>query len=86
MNSLTWTNPHGVDLTKGQGVIYFIRVVDDIGREYRYIGRTRSAKTRLQSYVRIVKRIYNGQVRCKTKGQESYRAVHLALAKAVEHG
>ena len=86
MNSLIWTNPHEVDLSDGEGVIYYIRVIDDQDREFRYIGRTFKAKTRLQRYTRNVKRIHEGKIRSITKGQESYRGVHLALAKAIEHG
>lgn len=86
MNSLIWTNPHEVDLADGKGVIYYIRVVDDQDREFRYIGRTTKARTRLQSYARNVKRIHEGKIRSITKGQETYRGAHLALAKAIEHG
>ena len=86
MRSLIWTNPHEVDLSDCKGVVYYIRIVDDEGREFRYIGRTFQAKTRFQRYAHNVKRIYEGKIRSITKGQETYRGVHLALAKAIEHG
>ena len=37
MNSFILTNPHEVDLSDGEGVVYYIRVVDDEGRRFRYV-------------------------------------------------
>ena len=37
MNSFILTNPHEVDLSDGKGVVYYIRVVDDEGRRFRYV-------------------------------------------------
>gem|GEM_PF-4618775 len=65
-------------------MLYFIRMVDDSGNEYRYVGQTKRGKSRLREYKNNVKRIFEGKPRRKTKGQEKYRPVHLALAKACE--
>ena len=37
MNSFILTNPHEVDLSDGKGVVYYISVVDDEGRRFRYV-------------------------------------------------
>ena len=37
MNSFILTNPDEVDLSDGKGVVYYIRVVDDEGRRFRYV-------------------------------------------------
>ena len=37
MNSFILTTPHEVDLSDGKGVVYYIRVVDDEGRRFRYV-------------------------------------------------
>lgn len=85
--TVSWTNPHAVDIRKGVGFVYFIRVLEPTtGREHRYIGQTTSGERRLRAYRRNVERIFDGFPRRSTHGQENYRAVHLALAKACEHG
>ncbi|EIV1738058.1 hypothetical protein L7E62_004708 [Vibrio parahaemolyticus] len=82
---LEWSNPYELDLTEGKGLVYFARVVDDVGNEYRYVGQTKRGKKRLNDYVNNVRRILSGLSRRTTKGQEKYRAVHLALAKATQN-
>ena len=80
-----WTNPHGVQTS--QGFLYFIRVTDlASGHEYRYIGKATSGESRLRAYRGNVERIFAGLPRRITPGQEKYRGVHLALAKAVQNG
>jgi len=37
MNSFILTAPHEVDLSDGKGVVYYIRVVDDEERRFRYV-------------------------------------------------
>lgn len=85
-SKLTWSDPHGV-LTCGATVfLYFIRVVDDNGFEFRYIGKSKNGELRLKEYQRNIAKIFEGKPRRTTAGQERYRAVHLALAKACERG
>ncbi len=84
--ALEWSNPNEVDIEKGAGFLYFIRVYDCDGIEYRYIGKTKRGRSRLREYRRNVERIFDGKPRRVTPGQERYRAVHLALAKAIENG
>jgi hypothetical protein len=86
MNELVQSNPLGVTPCNGQGVVYYARVVDDSGVEWRYIGKASSPRSRLRAYVNNVSRIQRGLPRRTTPGQEPYRGVHLALAKAVESG
>lgn len=83
---LTWTDPHGLLASKDRTFLYFVRVIDDDGYEYRYIGKTKDGQERLVDYRRNIARIFAGLPRRKTVGQEKYRAVHLALAKACKHG
>ena len=83
--SLTWTDPHGLVDKKARVFLYFVRVTDDEGHEYRYIGQTKGGKSRLKDYARNIDRIFAGLPRRITPGQEDYRAVHLALAKACKH-
>ena len=80
MHLLRWTNPHGIDVSSG--FIYYIRVVDNTGAEYRYVGKARNG-ARLNEYVRNISKISRGLPR-GTK--QKYRAVHLALSKAHEYG
>ncbi|ELA9085516.1 hypothetical protein QVK65_004877, partial [Vibrio alginolyticus] len=54
---LEWSNPYELDLTEGKGLVYFARVVDDVGNEYRYVGQTKRGKKRLNDYVNNVRRI-----------------------------
>ena len=83
---LIWTNPKEIDLSKPY--LYFFRTVDPgtgTGTEYHYVGQSRrGGKRRLVEYVRNVDRIFRGLPRRTTPGQEKYRAVHLAMAKACE--
>ena len=84
---LIWSNPRSVDTRQGVGFLYFARIVDPVsGREHRYIGKATTGESRLRAYRRNVERIFAGLPRRPTAGQEKYRAVHLALAKACEHG
>lgn len=83
---LEWSDPHGLVGRDTRVFLYFVRVTDDAGREYRYVGRTIGGRSRLTNYVRNVGRIFDGLPRRITPGQEEYRAVHLALAKACRHG
>ena len=84
---LNWSNPRDVDLTKGSGFLYFARILDPgTGREHRYIGISTRGKSRLREYRRNVRRIFSGLPRRITLGQELYRAVHLAMAKACQYG
>jgi hypothetical protein len=84
---LLWTNPRRVDMTKGIGFLYYARIVDpSTGREHRYIGKSTTGEGRLRAYCRNVQKIFAGLPRRPTLGQEKYRAVHLAMAKACEHG
>lgn len=79
---LIWTNPKEIDLSKP--CLYFFRAVDPgTDTEYLYVGKSRRPG-RLDEYVRNVGRIFRGQPRRTTPGQEQYRAVHLAMAKACE--
>jgi len=79
---ISWTNPKNVSL----GMLYFIRIIDDSGKEYRYIGKSKRGISRLREYKNNIRRIFEGKPRRTTKGQEKYRPVHLALAKACEYG
>lgn len=45
--SIKSTNPYNVEATCGDGLIYFIRVVDDEGQEWRYIGKAKSPRSHL---------------------------------------
>ncbi len=83
--SVRWTNPFGVDLSPGSGVLYLICVTDDTGVRHEYLGQTTRAEFRFREYRCNVERIRAGLPQRLTRGQEKYRAVHLALAKAVEH-
>jgi hypothetical protein len=64
------------------GFIYLVRVIDDAGQEYRYVGKARN-ESRLREYknnmIKIAERRPRGV-------KQRYRAVHFALAKALEHG
>lgn len=82
---LIWTDPQGLVNRKARSFLYFVRVIDDEGREYRYIGQTKGGESRLKDYARNIDRIFAGLPRRITPGQEDYRAVHLALAKACKH-
>jgi len=84
--SLAWTDPHSLISEKARVFLYFARVVDEIDDEYRYIGKTKYGQWRLGGYRNNIERIFNGLPRRTTRGQEKYRAVHLALAKACKHG
>ncbi len=84
--SIDWSNPKKVDISKGAGFLYFIRVRDGHGCEYRYVGKTKRGESRLREYLRNVERIFVGKPRRITAGQEKFRAVHLALAKAAKSG
>lgn len=80
MSLLSWHIPDGVDVSIG--FVYFVRVVDDAGNEYRYVGKAQS-ESRLREYRNNMVKIAEGRPRGR---KQRYRAVHLALAKALEHG
>lgn len=84
--SVTWTDPHSLIAAKTKVSLYFIRVTDENGDEYRYIGKTKNGASRLREYRQNVAKIFAGRPRRTTPGQEKYRAIHLALAKACEFG
>lgn len=84
--AISWTNPRKVPLAEGKILLYLIRIVDDAGTEYSYVGQTKQGAKGLQEYVKSVKKIFEGKPRKATPGKGKYRAVHLALAKACEHG
>ena len=83
---LAWSDPHGLIARGAQSFLYFAHIVDTAGFEYRYIGKSAGRRPRLADYRRNVDRIFKGQPRRTTQGQEKYRAVHLAMAKACEYG
>src|SRR4051812_32441555 len=83
MNKLVVTDP--LRLRDARAFLYFARVLDANGFEYRYVGRTHRP-SRPNEYVRNISRIFAGLPRRTTPGQERYRAVHLALARACEYG
>lgn len=85
-NSIAWTDPHGLIAAKTAAFLYFVRVTDEQGVEYRYIGKTKNGLSRLREYQQNVAKIFAGRPRRTTPGQEKYRAVHFALAKACELG
>lgn len=80
MPLLAWLVSDGV--TTGSGFIYLVKVVDLEGHEYRYVGKARS-EARLREYRNNMIKIAEGRRR---GANQSYRAVHLALAKALENG
>jgi hypothetical protein len=83
---LAWTNPNGVDTREGVGFLYFARIIDpNTAREHRYIGKSVKGESRLRAYRRNIVRIFAGLPRRITEGQQRYRAVHLAMAKACQH-
>ncbi|NMM39009.1 MAG: hypothetical protein HHJ09_16175 [Glaciimonas sp.] len=84
--AISWTNPRNIPLAAGKILLYLIRVVDDSGTQYSYIGQTKQGAKGLQEYVKDIKKIFAAKPRKATLGKGKYRAVHLALAKACEHG
>ena len=85
--TLAWTSPRRVDISPGIGFLFFARIVDGNTKvEYRYIGKSTRGETGLEDYRRNVERIHAGRPRRITPGQEKFRAVHLAMAKACELG
>jgi hypothetical protein len=84
---LIWTNPLSIDTRPGAGFLYFARIVDPTtGCEHRYNGKSTTGESRLRAYCRNVEKVFAGLPRRPTVGQEKYRAIHLAMAKACEHG
>lgn len=86
LSAIAWTNPRKVPLAEGKILLYLIRVIDDAGTEYSYLGQTRLGAKGLQEEIKSVKKIFEGKPRKAIPGKGKYRAVHLALAKACEHG
>jgi hypothetical protein len=85
--TLKWTNLHRIDTRQGAGFLYFARIIDpSTAREHRYIGKSTIGEGRLRAYRRNVERIFAALPRRITAGQEKYRAVHLAMAKACQYG
>jgi hypothetical protein len=84
--TLGWSNPHNIALTEGKVLLYFIGVTDGNGIKHGYIGQTRNGARGLQEYQKALRKIAAGKPRQSAAGKEKYRAVHLALAKACEHG
>lgn len=84
---LNWTNPRRVDLSKGRAFLFIARVVDGVTKApHYYVGKSTRGENGLDDYRRNVDRIFAGRPRRTTPGQEKFRAVHLALAKACEFG
>jgi hypothetical protein len=81
-----WTNPRNIPLAQGKILLYLIRVIDDAGTEYSYLGQTKQGAKGLQEYAKDLKKIFAAKPRKAIVGKGKYRAVHLALAKASEHG
>jgi len=84
--AFSWTDPYGLIAARAKVFLYFVRVTDASGDAYCYIGKTKNGKSRLREYRRNIEKIFAGRPRRVTLGQEKYRAVHLALAKACELG
>jgi hypothetical protein len=84
--TLNWSNPRNVILAEGKVLLYFIGVTDEGGVKHAYIGQTRHGAKGLQEYQKALRKIFEGKPRQSAAGKEKYRAVHLALAKACEHG
>lgn len=84
--AISWTNPRNIPLAEGKILLFLIRVVDDTETQYSYLGQTKQGAKGLQEYVKDVKKIFEAKPRKATLGKGKYRAVHLALAKACEHG
>jgi hypothetical protein len=84
--SITWTDPHSLIAANARIFLYFIRVTDEHGDEYRYIGKTKNGISRLRQYRQNIVKIFAGRPRRTTPGEEKYRAIHLALAKACDLG
>lgn len=84
--TVTWTDPHGLIAGKATCLLYFVRLTDEQGVEYRYVGKTKNGSSRLREYRQNIAKIFAGRPRRTTPGQEKYRAIHLALAKACELG
>jgi len=79
-------NPRRVDISRGVGFLFFVRVVDGVtNSEYRYVGKATRGVSALEDYRRNIQKVFAGRPRRTTRGQEKFRAVHLALAKACEH-
>jgi hypothetical protein len=87
----SWSNPHGIDLSKPY--LYFIRVRNG-KTEYRYVGKG-SDLSRMDAYANNVGRVLSGQTKrppVKRDGQPQsggnikFRYVHLVLAVAARHG
>lgn len=74
-----WSNLKGVDL--GSRFLYFISIIDDGGKEYRYIGKARN-KSRLHEYRNNMLKIKAGLER-GTK--QNYRAIHFAMYSALQN-
>jgi hypothetical protein len=75
-----WSNPKAVDLSSP--LIYRIEIWSIDGEYYDYVGKARSG-ARLNEYDRNLVKIRLGKERGKN---QSYRAVHLALYRAVQDG
>lgn len=86
MTQLTWSNPHDVDLSPGCGVLYFISVTDDADMKHGYIGQTERGEEQFKEYDNNIERIQARKPKRGNEGEPRYRAVHLALAKAIEFG
>jgi hypothetical protein len=84
--TLNWSNPRNVILAEGKVLLYYIGVTDEFGVKHSYIGQTRTGAKGLQEYQKALRKIFEGKPRQTAAGKEKYRAVHLALAKACEHG
>lgn len=77
-----WIKQKGIN--ESLPFIYHFSIVDDNGKEYRYVGKAKNYD-RLKQYKRNMRRIRDRKPRRTTPGQEKYRAVHFALYKAIEN-
>lgn len=82
---ILWTNPRNIPLAIGKSLLYFIGITDQNGKQYRYIGQTKQGARGLGEYQKDLKKISLGKPRKNTAGKGTYKAIHLALAKAYEH-
>ncbi len=81
-----WTNPLGINLSSDRGVLYLICVTDDADVRHEYLGQTKRAKKRFKEYINNIEKIKARKSKRGGNGEPRYRAVHLALAKAIEFG
>ena len=75
-----WTNAREIDLSSP--FVYYIRISQPGGTEYRYVGRARNL-SRLKEYRRNMNKIVQGRPRGK---RQRYRAIHFVMFTALMQG